>query len=588
MDPLLEKDPVHIRLGENANEYVTNKFTHVDAVSGVIMEHENTVVNLSTYDYPRARNTEVRAAADRFGIALSADKAMTGAQFVHLVVSRMFSEIQENCRVDRALGYMTEVLEEVLPTSSPPKTTDFKVLLQYFMGWLDKVRRVPDVSVAYKTDCPMELDVVDVATAAKSKKNALNTNALKEPNTSMTVTPIYPTYVKHLSVQSLLLIGEILTYNKPLNLDLACCIVSKKIESSRESQINMRQAIDNINGLLQAFDLFDSNDSQTFLKRINITARKRNVVFQASLATDKQILEKNTCNMLRFYLIKMLMGASGDSLRPHDLYKLYVTDKCKVDTLTSVLTTHAATSTFCLHALERLLMLVPSDARIEAGYKDKHIISRAEEAVATGRYPFGSKYHPVDVISLEKRYLCLAFLEAYYLVKFRDYVQCRRLKALQTNLYVLHSVFEKRPEYLDFVLHHGRNKAKQDERYEIVTFLFRLVLDCNMQMAGVLADNKSKDGRVHFCYGKLPGVSSEYPKIFAPIYAFVKYANALKDVVNFNGPNEIRARDFAGHLLSYMQFAPEDLRQEILLPHMELEYVFAKIPQNLDVGVRYI
>lgn len=109
-----------------------------------------------------------------------------------------------------------------------------------------------------------------------------------------------------------------------------------------------------------------------------------------------------------------------------------------------------------------------------------------------------------------------------------------------------------------------------------------------MQMAGVLADNKSKDGRVHFCYGKLPGVSSEYPKIFAPIYAFVKYANALKDVVNFNGPNEIRARDFAGHLLSYMQFAPEDLRQEILLPHMELEYVFAKIPQNLDVGVRYI
>lgn len=146
------------------------------------------------------------------------------------------------------------------------------------------MQRVPDVVAACNTNCPMELDTVGDPTFVSCNRAEEDAGNLlrhitddcqtpKQNAVSLNITPMYPTYNKSLSIHGILLLGEILAYNKPANLDMACTTVNRKIEHSRNSCINTRQAVDGVNSLIQAFDLLDSDDSAAFMHKINLTAR---------------------------------------------------------------------------------------------------------------------------------------------------------------------------------------------------------------------------------------------------------------------------------------------------------------------------
>lgn len=576
-----------------AKHYVTQTIRTTDHATGMILEHDETVVNFSTYNYPRARNTEVKAAAQRFGIVFSNNQTMSGYSFVEKVIARMMSELSEFFTNGEEVVYIKGILRDVLPNAVKPKSNNFNVLFEYFLGWLYKVRMVPDVVSACSTNCPLELEPANNinCTDATSQLHSMKYN---DQLSTLTVTAMYPTYSKHLYIPTVLLLGELLSYNKPINLDMACTAVKRKLNSSYNPQINLRQAIDGLNSLLQAYDLLDSDDSAAFVTRVNVTAKRRNIVFQANLATAAQIKECNSTNMRRFNLVKPLLGAYGDSLQPMDLFKIHITDKLKVDTLTSILTTHAATSTMCLRCLERLLALTPTKQELNnPAYNDEMFLTRAEIAVGKGIYPYGTKYHPVGILSIEKRYLCLAFLEAYYVAKFMDYIRFNALIANEHNMYVLHTVFYRIPRYFKHIIEHGKTTRSADGKFKTICNVVRLLIDANQQMTGCLNremqdDDEIIDGMVHFCYGTLACQKSAFPRIYNPVETYLLYMNILRSSVQIEIVAGMTAGNFVERFAAAIDMEDEYLVIDTLLPGVDPDFVFDVAPNRIRLNKRFI
>lgn len=576
-----------------AKHYVTQTIRTTDHATGMILEHDETVVNFSTYNYPRARNTEVKAAAQRFGIVFSNNQTMSGYSFVEKVIARMMSELSEFFTNGEEVVYIKGILRDVLPNAVKPKSNNFNVLFEYFLGWLYKVRMVPDVVSACSTNCPLELEPANNinCTDATSQLHSMKYN---DQLSTLTVTAMYPTYSKHLYIPTVLLLGELLSYNKPINLDMACTAVKRKLNSSYNPQINLRQAIDGLNSLLQAYDLLDSDDSAAFVTRVNVTAKRRNIVFQANLATAAQIKECNSTNMRRFNLVKPLLGAYGDSLQPMDLFKIHITDKLKVDTLTSILTTHAATSTMCLRCLERLLALTPTKQELDnPAYNDEMFLTRAEIAVGKGIYPYGTKYHPVGILSIEKRYLCLAFLEAYYVAKFMDYIRFNALIANEHNMYVLHTVFYRIPRYFKHIIEHGKTTRSADGKLKTICNVVRLLIDANQQMTGCLNremqdDDEIIDGMVHFCYGTLACQKSAFPRIYNPVETYLLYMNILRSSVQIEIVAGMTAGNFVERFAAAIDMEDEYLVIDTLLPGVDPDFVFDVAPNRIRLNKRFI
>lgn len=308
-------------------------------------------------------------------------------------------------------------------------------------------------------------------------------------------------------------------------------------------------------------------------------------MFQSTCATAKQVLECNTTNISRFYLVKMLLGNAGDSLTPHDLYKLHVTDKLKMDTLTSILTTHAATSTMCLRVIERLLALAP--ASIEEAGKDCEVLAAAETAVGCGTYTHGTKYHPVGVISLEKRYLCLAYIEAYYQAKFVDFVQYDALQVENYNLYVFHALFYRMPRLYKFLFERALQTTSQATKLCLLRAVVRTMVDANVQMVGALKREKDADsvadGFVHFCYGPLQCAPSPYPRIYAPVATFTQYVDAMEEMTT-QKPVAV-VRDFIIQLAAI--FAVENATfDDVLLLGQMPDYKMSAPPEALRRNTR--
>ncbi|KAL3218001.1 hypothetical protein MRX96_031910 [Rhipicephalus microplus] len=100
-----------------------------------------------------------------------------------------------------------------------------------------------------------------------------------------------------LGPEYLLVLKEILDYNTPsVNINNALQAAKRKIAVS-STMVAVWSSINNLNTLINAFDVYDSPNCPNFEKAANKTAAIRNIVFQASSSASLVTSREHRENM---------------------------------------------------------------------------------------------------------------------------------------------------------------------------------------------------------------------------------------------------------------------------------------------------
>lgn len=262
-----------------------------------------------------------------------------------------------------------------------------------------------------------------------------------------------------------MVLHEILNYDHSnISVDRALSVVNDRIETNESKLFNIMQCINNLNTLIQAFDVYDiPNLGPEFENNVNMTAAVRSIVFPIC-NTEAHVRQKeNLDNIKRFSCFHQMGNLPYSNIEPSEFSGIIITPSRKFDTIENVIRAHGLTPYLCLKYLENLMCLSRPQLRshvdnklIYPRYQDSYVFDMAARSVAEGKYLTPRLVHNVTTISVGKRYLCLALMEVYLELDFPEKLR-RFFYSINDNYvwYVYHALFFRRIDLYRCMIERG-------------------------------------------------------------------------------------------------------------------------------------
>ncbi|KAH9364715.1 hypothetical protein HPB48_022739 [Haemaphysalis longicornis] len=308
----------------------------------------------------------------------------------------------------------------------------------------------------------------------------------------------------------IMVLHEILNYNEPnISLDRALSHVNQTIEKSKLKVFNVCCSINNVNTLIQAFDVYDMYDHPhigvEFENNVNATAVIRNIIFPVGNTDAFVRRADNLRNMNRFTLFRLMKNMPYGNIEPSEFSNMFITTYRKFDTVDNVIKAHALTPYLCIKFLENMLCLTRPYIRNEQNmliyrrYPDAAVFEDSAKAVNAGMYLNNRVIKHISTISIGKRYTALALMETYleldYHEKLRRFFYVRNEEYMW---YIYHALFFRRIDLYRYTIerayHLGRflekalrkgnmpTESTMQQMRNVITLPLFLLLDSYTQM----------------------------------------------------------------------------------------------------------
>lgn len=439
-----------------------------DVASGVVPT-PGTLMLRKSYVFPVMTNGELRRLLDHYNIDYK--KRMSGDQIVCTIGERLKFDLQNFADDSQCAVYMNNIID-MFPSSRPirPNRTSASVhLITFFVEWIVMLQGIPDISVSATAGdlsyvpgvynkallCAASKPITtrkrkhyftlqDTNVTIETEEEVDHIKMLEEMTKPYQVETHYTQHKGVLKPEYLLVLKEILDYTVPqMTLNKALSIAKKTI--SQSNYMAVCNSINNINTLINAFDMYDTPICPEFDHAVNKTASIRNIVFQIRNTMAAIGSREHKENMRRFVTFRLMGNLPYSSIEPTELSNIIITQNMKMDMIDYVIKGYALTPYLCLKYLENLCCLLRTFTKQTPHYGDNSIFSAAAQTVAEGKYQRSQPVHRIATMSVSKRYTAMSLLEAYVELDYkRKLKEFYYLKSDSYLWFVYHALFFQR------------------------------------------------------------------------------------------------------------------------------------------------
>lgn len=444
-----------------------------------------------SYRYPIMTNGELKRLMDRFRIRIK--EPISGDKLVCMMGEEIRNDLRPYVDNDSQCSSYLNALIDSFPSLKPirpPHKSSYVHLLAFILGWIVTLQGIPDIVVPSSAGeshlhvsgldnkrilCEASQPItrkrkvpVSAATTSEEKEVDFDDEEIDHAATlammtkSIDISLSYSSPKAVLCPEYIMVLHEILNYDQPnISLDRALSVVNNRIDTNESKLFNIMQCINNVNTLIQAFDVYDiPNLSPDFEKNVNNTAAVRNIVFPICNTESSVRSKDNLDNIKRFSCFVKMGNLPYSNIEPSEFSNIIITPNRKFDSIDNVIRAHGLTPYLCLKYLENLMCLSRPQLRsnvdnrlIYPRYQDSSVFDLAARSVAEGKYLTPRLVHNVSTISVAKRYTCLALMETYLELDFHEKLQ-RFYYARNENYmwYIYHALFFRRIDLYKYMI----------------------------------------------------------------------------------------------------------------------------------------
>lgn len=514
--------------------------------------------------YPQITNRDICKLAKIFGVDTRAWKPhmkVTGATFLATIKSQMRVAIQPFIASKEEMKFMYNLYAHFPSLPKPKKTSGgdaFELWLTYFVGWLSALNNVQNITPVLNNPSEVvvnttRMDPRDMLAPLDDYLFGMNKDGTPGDGSNnvqvlgVNVHDVYPTYRRYLQPNAVLVMIQILSPDgtKVPLLDEVLCMVNTSINREMSPRTNPLLLAHQLNTLLHWFDVIDHDDTVQFLDELTAVMNARNIYLPCPFATNGAQVLNNVPSMTRFWTIKPFLGTFFQN--PRDLSNMYVTDEFRLITVSTLIKSHALTSTIALAILQQLTRVVPSEDRV---YTNGDIFDKALRVIRTGTYPSGNLHPlgtgpmdspcPITTMSVKKRYMALCIAECFVELQMRAFIRCGRID-VKSNAFFWHSLFTKAPVHFESMV-----DSIVSGNADLANVPMQLIYDLDIQLKMGTAH---LDTRYSFA---VPSQSLE-PAVVDPLrtiemYLGILIAKGLVDFTNINDLSSAYYDSLRGHL----------------------------------------
>lgn len=546
-----------------------------------------TMEDQQKYAYPVMTNGELKRVMDKFRLNRHAE--ISGDMLVCLVGERLSMDMGNYAYDDRQCGSYVNALIDSFPSLKairPSRSADYMHLITFFIGWICTLQGISNVTASIATgelntsvpglnNTKLLCEASKPVTRNKRKhgsddpsggggaggvqdddeddadEDEIDHVAMLEMMTAgIDVSMQYGSSKAVLSPEYIMVLHEILNYkNYNISVDQALSSVNAKIDKSKFRIFNVCICLNNINTLLQAFDVYDMPMVAEFERAVNATAAVRNIVFPLKNTKVHMSQRDNVANVQRFTCFRQMRNMPYGNLEMSELSNLYITPYRKFDTIDNIIRAHALTPHLCLKLLENLMSLSQpqlwdkvNNKLVIPYYYDSYVFDMAAQSVAQGTYLTDRRVHQIATISVAKRYTCLALLETYIELNFAE--KLNRFFYVRNESYmwyIYHALFFRRIDLYRYLIERafvlGRsleismttgtmpNEVALQAIRNIITLPLLLIFDCYDQIY------RCGDPGTLCTFRMCSAIDyHKHPRLYNPTAQCFLYHNALVDM----------------------------------------------------------